>query len=93
MSELSTRERIYEVLRHNGAFSKERMNLIEDAIGGAGYQNQQDHPSNYTVLCILTLLEYVEQLEARVEVLEKDSSSIGSASSGTDVRATVGYQG
>ena len=71
MSELPTRERIYEVLRHNGIFSEEQMSLIEDAIGGGIYGNHTNHPSDYTVLCILALLEHIEQLEVRVELLEK----------------------
>lgn len=67
MSEL--RDRIHEVLRHNSYLSEEQMEMISHAAGGV-YGNHTDHPSDYTVLCILALLDHIERLEERVESLE-----------------------
>ena len=36
------------------------------------YNNHMDHPADYTALCVLALLKHIEQIEVRVEILEKE---------------------
>lgn len=49
-------------------FSDEQEALVEEMIGAGGrYNNHQDHPSGYTVLCIHALVEHIERLEAAID--------------------------
>ena len=68
---MKTRDRIYEILRHNGRFPDETRKHVTNALGmdvNESYANSYGHPSDYTVLCLLALLESIEDMETRMTV-------------------------